>query len=417
MSLPLLLAAAVSLPLLVASAPSAAGAASVGSIPEPSLLNPAAVLSPDPSHTLVSPSVAGLRSSFLQQVDGAVRAELRRGGFPGAGYAVGRHGHIVVEEGVGRIRWGPSAPSVDPHETVYDLASLTKVMATTTAVMLLVEDGKIDLDARVSRYLPEFTGGGKERVTIRHLLAHTSGLPAGAGLWGSPSEALARALAVPLKRAPGEGAEYSDIGFIVLWAAAQRAAGTEPLYRLLDRRVFGPLQMRTTTFLPGDGCTRCAPTARRKDGTEIRGRVHDPLAARLGGIAGHAGLFATTHDVAVFAAMMANGGELDGVRVLRAETIHEFTRRQPGAGTRALGWDTPGAPGTGAAGHLISRSAYGHTGFTGTSLWIDPDRGTWVVLLSNRVYEPQGGNRIQALRRTVHDLVAQATLPRGFAEE
>jgi CubicO group peptidase (beta-lactamase class C family) len=279
--------------------------------------------------------------------------------------------------------------------------------------MLLVEDGRMHLDVPVYRYVPEYVGGGKERVTLRHLLAHTSGLPAGANIWGaSPAEALARALAVPLKHVPGSKVEYSDIGFVVLWAAAERASD-EPLFRLLDRRVFGPLGMYSTTFIPGTLCSRCAPTARRPDGSEIRGRVHDPTAFRLGGITGNAGLFSTAHDIGRFAAMLAGGGELDGVRVLREETIRTFARRQPSAGTRALGWDTPSRDGTGAAGLQLSPRSFGHTGFTGTSLWIDPDRGTWVVLLSNRTFEPRGANRIQAVRRSVHDWASLAVTASG----
>jgi CubicO group peptidase (beta-lactamase class C family) len=277
--------------------------------------------------------------------------------------------------------------------------------------MLLVEDGLMQLDAPVGYYLPEFRGHGKEFVTVSHLLAHTSGLPAGADLWSTTADgSLSRALAVPLRASPGQRVEYSDIGFIVLWAAAEAAYGG-PLYRLLDERVFGPLEMRSTTFLPGRWCDRCAPTEQRKDGTEFRGTVHDPAARRLGGITGNAGLFSTVHDLSRFAAMMAMGGELDRVRVLRRETIDRFTRRQRGSGTRALGWDTPSAGGTGAAGLQISPSSFGHTGFTGTSLWVDPERGTWVVLLSNRTFEPRAPNRIQAVRRAVHDLVAASAAP------
>jgi serine-type D-Ala-D-Ala carboxypeptidase len=408
MALPLLLAAAASVPLLVAAPGDAASSASLP-MPAAVFAAPGASASAFASHDLFSPALAGFRLRTLLQAEEAVRAELNRGGFPGAALAVGRRDKVVVEQGFGRMQWGAGSAPVDPDATVFDLASLTKVVATTTAVMLLAEDGRINLDARVSNYLPAFTGGGKEQVTIRHLLTHTSGLPAGAGLWGSPEEALARAISVPLGRPAGARVEYSDIGFIVLWVAAQSAAGDEPLYRLLDRRVFGPLQMRYTTFLPGERCDRCAPTAQRRDGTLLQGRVHDPLAQRLGGVAGHAGLFSTAHDLARFAAMLANGGELEGVRVLNTETIRRFTQRQPGSATRALGWDTPGDGASGAAGQRISRSGFGHTGFTGTSLWVDPDRGTWVVLLSNRVFEPQGANRIQALRRSVHDWVALST--------
>jgi CubicO group peptidase (beta-lactamase class C family) len=369
------------------------------------------VVPEDSRHALISPAAAGMRLSDLIQAEATVAGQARRGTFPGAALAVGRQDQVVIERGFGRLDWGLGSPDVDPDRTIYDLASLTKVVATTTAVMLLVEDGRLDLDSQVSGYLPGFSGGGRERVTVRHLLTHTSGLPAWSPISGrSPEAALARAIATPLVREPGGRVEYSDIGFILLWATAEAAAG-EPLHRLLDARVFGPLGMRSTTFIPGRWCDSCAPTGRRPDGGNYEGFVHDPLARRFDGITGNAGLFSTAHDLARFAAMLASGGELDGVRVLRAETIARFTARQPGAGSRALGWDTPRRrPGDDPdeAGGRISPRAFGHTGFTGTSLWIDPDRGTWVVLLSNRTYSPRASDRLHALRREVNDWVASS---------
>lgn len=364
---------------------------------------------PVPGHELVSAAAAGMSEAALFRARDAVRDEISRGSFPGASLAVGRWGYVVLEEGFGRT--GAGEGGVDPDRTVYDLASLTKVVGTTTAVMLLVEDGRMGLDDPVQSYLPEFAGPGKERVTIRHLLTHTSGLPSGTGASaGTPEQTLLSVLRTPLAGSPGMRVEYSDVGFVVLYAAAERAAG-EPLYRLLDRRVFEPLEMTATVWVMGEGCLRCAGTSRRQ-GTAYRGLVHDPVARRLGGLAGNAGLFSTAHDMARFAAMMAGEGELDGVRVLRASTVREFTRRQPGTGTRALGWDTPGRPGTGASGDRVSERSYGHTGFTGTSMWIDPERGTWVVLLANRTYE-NVPNRMQSLRRTVHDRVADAVRSDG----
>jgi CubicO group peptidase (beta-lactamase class C family) len=388
-------------------------AALLHAAPDPDSARPAPSASMRlPAHELTSPSAAGFSSVALARAADAVRDELRQGAFPGAALAVGRWSHVVVEEGFGAT--GAGEGPVDPDRTVYDLASLTKVVGTTTAVMLLFEDGRMGLDDPVQSYLPEFTGPGKERVTIRHLLTHTSGLPAGTSSGGSTAEELLlRLLRAPLTGTPGMRVEYSDVGFVVLHAAAERAAG-EPLYRLLDRRVFEPLGMSSTAWLMGEHCLRCAGTSRRLGGL-YRGRVHDPISRRLDGLAGNAGLFSTAHDLARFAAMLANGGELNGVRVLRTSTIGTFTRRQPGSGTRALGWDTPGVPGSGAAGARVSDRSFGHTGFTGTSIWIDPDRGTWVVLLANRTYE-DGPNRMQALRRTVHDRVADAVRPgRGGA--
>jgi CubicO group peptidase (beta-lactamase class C family) len=360
------------------------------------------------SHELTAASAVGLSATALIHAEEAVWNDMQRGAFPGAALAIGRGARVVLEEGLGNVGRGPDAVGVDPDLTVYDLASLTKVVGTTTAAMLLVEDGKLELDQPVASYLPEFSGGGRERVTIRHLLTHTSGLPDGvdipAGL--SPEQALRYVLSTPLRSSPGMRVSYSDLSMVVLYAAAERAAG-EPLYRLLDRRVFGPLRMRSTTYWPGEGCGRCAPTSRDM-GDAFRGHVHDPIARRMGGIAGNAGLFSSVHDVARFAAMLANGGELDGVRVLRASTIRAFTQRQPGTGTRALGWDTPGSPGSSMFGGRVSMSSFGHTGYTGTSIWIDPDLGTWVVLLANRTYDTEGNNRMQQLRRAVSDCVVEA---------
>ncbi|MDQ3606392.1 MAG: beta-lactamase family protein, partial [Gemmatimonadota bacterium] len=301
-----------------------------------------------------------------------------------------------------------SGEPVDPDSTVYDIASLTKVVATTTAVMLLVDDGRMALDAPVRRYLPEFGGGNKDRVTVRQLLAHTSGLPSWSdAAGGTPERALARVISTPLKAAPGSRVEYSDVGFVVLWAAAESAAG-EPLAELLGRRVFHPLAMASTRFRPGAGCAACAPTLRNPDGGVLQGVVHDPIARRLGGVTGNAGLFSTADDLGRFAAMLAGGGELAGVRVLKEQTVRAFTQRQTGTKTRALGWDTRSESGTGPAGLPMSASSFGHTGFTGTSLWVDPERGTWTVLLANRTFDPRAPNRIQAVRRMVHAEVARA---------
>jgi serine-type D-Ala-D-Ala carboxypeptidase len=374
-----------------------------GMTPEP--LERAVETTTEPVTQVVSATAARMAEDRLGDAERLVRDEVRRGAFPGAALAAGRGARLAMMRGIGSAEWGRL--EVDPERTVYDIASLSKVVATTTAVMLLFEDGKLDLDAPVRRYLPEFTGGEKDRVTIRQLLAHTSGLPAGAAAPGTPEQALAAQIRTPLKTRPGTAMVYSDVGFVVLWAAVERAAG-EPLEELLQRRVFGPLQMTSTRFRPGgEACDRCSPSWRSPDGTPVRGVVHDPTARRLGGVAGNAGLFSTAADLARFAAMLASGGELEGARVLQEGTIRTFTARQSGAENRALGWETP-MPSGGSAGALFSRRAFGHTGYTGTSMWIDPERGTWTVLLANRTFDPQAPNRIQALRRAVNDRVAQA---------
>jgi len=371
------------------------------------LVRTAATSSADQQAAHTVRRTAALKLSKLDAAEAAILAQVEAGSIPGGALAVGRQDQTVLEKGVGKVGWSRTAEKVDARRTVYDLASLTKVLATTPAVMLLVQDGKMELDAPVSRYLPEFGGGARDRVTIRHLLTHTSGLPAGVELdGGSPEANWQQLLRTPLVRAPGEAVVYSDVGMNVLFAAAERAAG-EKLFSLLDRRVYGPLKMRSTTYLPGTDCQTCAPTLRIDD-EPVRGLVHDPIARALDGVAGNAGLFSTAHDVGRYAAMLANGGELDGARVFSEETVKQFTTRQPDAGTRALGWDTPGPDGSGGFGTQASKQSFGHTGFTGTSIWVDPTRHTWSVLLTNRVYEPHGPNQIMALRRKVNDRVAVA---------
>jgi CubicO group peptidase (beta-lactamase class C family) len=328
--------------------------------------------------------------------------------YPGAvlAFGVGERTERVV--GLGRIGWRAASPPVAAGATLYDLASLTKALATTVAVLLLVEDGVVALDEPVQRHLPGFQGKGKERVTWRHLLTHTSGLAAGARPRGrKPEERLRRVLTMELQASPGLYVNYSDVGFIVLWEAATRAAG-EPLPALLQRRVYGPLGMTGARFTPGEECDACAPTLRLRDGTPFRGRPADLLAREVGGVTGNAGLFATGPDVARFAAMIAGGGALEGVRVLREESVRELFRQQPGAGRRTLGWTAFCPEERGSAARRCARPlAYGHTGWTGTSLWVEPASGHWVVLLSNRSYErtPRPPS-LEALRRSVFAHVA-----------
>lgn len=336
-----------------------------------------------------------------------VQEELERRAFPGAAVALGSRDREVHLHGLGAIGWTENAAPVDPVGTVYDLASLTKVVATASAAMLLVDDGRIRLDDPVAKHLPEFSGGAKDRVTIRHLLTHTSGLPAGARLRGdSRREVVERLIRLPVNMPPGKHAAYSDVGYVILWEALQRAAG-EPLPRYLERRLYRPLGMTRTRFLPGLECEECAPTGRLRDQSLFRGKPFDPTAQKLDGISGNAGLFSTAHDVARFAAMITAGGELDGVRVLREETVREFTSPQPSVGGRMLGWEVlcrEGAESSG--GRCEEPIAFGHTGWTGTSLWIDPQRGAWTVLLTNRTYEPRASNRIQRVRREVFQRLA-----------
>lgn len=344
----------------------------------------------------------------LVAADEKVREQIDGGAFPGAALVVGVGAREVHRSAAGRVGWTDGAEPVDAARTVYDLASLTKAVATTTAVMLLVEDGRMRLDDPVSRYVPEFAGGEGKGATIRQLLSHTAGTRAGAvGMNQDAAPAAARRYLVtrPLALQPGKDVLYSDVGFVVLWTAAERAA-REPLPRLLERRVWAPLGMRSTRFWPPAECAQCAPTLRLSTGEPYRGGSYDEVGRALHGRGGNAGLFSTAADLARFAAMIANGGELDGVRVLRRETIDAFLRPQPGAGTFAVGWVTYCREGK-VPDHVACKDVYaiGHTGSTGTALWIDPRTRTWMVLLTNRVYEPRHKVDMQLVRRAVWEKI------------
>ena len=331
------------------------------------------------------PSDVGMDADRLALIDRAVKQAVGAGGFPGAAVVVGRRGAIVWEKGYGSADWGFGLPPVDATSTIYDLASLTKVVATSAAAMVLYDRGKLKLDVPVSRYLPEFRGADKDRVTVRDLLTHRSGLPAGRDLRGAHNAREARrlVLATPLEAPPGTREEYSDVGADVLGFVVEAVAG-ERLDRFVSRTIYQRLGLRNTLFLPGrDRRARVAPTENSPPrGYPLRGEVHDEAAYELGGVAGHAGLFATASDLAVFAQMMLNGGTYHGVRIVSDTTVARFTQRA--AGSRALGWEM--CLGGGSCGFHLGSRAYGHTGYTGTSLWIDPDQQVFVIVLTNWVH-------------------------------
>ncbi len=351
---------------------------------------------------------AGMSEAGLARVDAAIRAAVEAGTFPGAALAVGRRGRLVRLRGYGRLPGGEGA--VRATETLYDIASLTKVAGTTAAVMALVDDGRLRLDAPVQRYLPGFTGRYKDEVVVRHLLTHTSGLPAGEWLYGdarSPATALRQAMRASLKSRPGERMEYSDFGFILLAALVEEVAG-EPLDRYLARRVYAPLGMSSTMYLPPAVLRPfTAPgAARSNQGHVLRGVVHDANAYRLGGVAGHAGLFSTARDLAVYSQALLNGGSYGTQRVYSPETVRRFTTVRTRVGDRAWGWDVPAERSS--AGSYFSPRSYGHTGFTGTSIWIDPTQQLFVVLLANRTFDNASQAAMLDVRVAVHDAVARS---------
>jgi len=328
----------------------------------------------------------GMSSRRLEAIERVVTRGIKAGGYPGAAVIVGRNGASVFEKGFGKLSWLANSTPVDAQSTIYDVASLTKVVGTTAAIMILFDEKKIDLDERVVSYLPTFNGGDKDQVTIRQLLTHTSGLPAGRDIWRiaqSPLEARAAVLSTSLENRPGTRYVYSDLGADLLGLLVE-VVSSEPLDKFLERRVFAPLGMNETFFRPADSLRyRIAPTeVTPPRGYPLRGEVHDENAYVLGGVAGHAGLFSTAADLSVFAQMMLNGGEYNGIQIISRPTVELFTSRA--VGHRALGWDT--AEGENGAGRYLGPTAYGHTGFTGTSMWIDPERQMFVILLTNRVH-------------------------------
>lgn len=333
--------------------------------------------------------------------------------FPGAYAVVGTHAGFLAEDSVGHLDWGPSA--VPDEHSLWDLASLTKVVGMTTAMMQLYEQGKVSLDAPLQRYIPEWQGPHKELVTIRQLITHTSGLPAFRAYdkqTHDPDSLAKLMFATALDTLPGVRMVYSDIGAYMLGRLVERLSG-ETLDQYVLNHVFRPLGMNETMYRPPASLkARIAPTEIDPiRGGKVWGVVHDERAYYLGGVSAHAGIFSSAHDLARFARMYLNNGTLDGVRIIKPETIELFTMRQ--VQDRALGWQK--RDGSNSAGHLMSERAFGHTGFTGTSIWIDPTRDLFVILLSNRVNPTRANTKIGRVRVALADAVmstmARSPLP------
>lgn len=311
-------------------------------------------------------------------------------------------------------------PEIEPmtEDTIFDAASLTKVVATTPAMMLLIERGQVKLDEPVQTYIPEFKGDGKEAVTIRELMTHTSGLPPDIETktdWHGRKAAVEKACAEKLRAKPGTVFRYSDINFFLLGEIVQRVSG-KPLEEFVANEIYRPLKMVDTGYLPAESLLpRIAPTE-VVGGKPWRGVVHDPTARHMGGVAGHAGLFFTASDLARYARMLLNYGTLDGVRIFKPETVKLMTSVQSPEGVparRGLGWDID-SPYNGPRGKIFPLGSYGHTGWTGTSIWIDPFSRSFVIFLSNRNHPSESGNVI-ALRAKLGTLAAEAISDFNFA--
>lgn len=353
-------------------------------------------------------------STLPAQLDEITRVALAEGAAPGAVIAVARHGRLVHMKSYGTLGYAVGSPPTSAS-SLYDLASLTKVVATTMSAMILEEKGALDVQRTVASYLPEFSAPDKAAITVRMLLTHSGGLESYAPLYlhhRGRADFLAQINSRPLRSIPGTATVYSDWDMVLLQAVVERIAGV-PLDDFAARRIFQPLSMADTRFAPDTADAtlrqRIAPTAiDTSRGGLLWGTVHDGNAWAIGGVSGHAGLFSSARDLAVFSQLLLNGGSYAGVRVVAPSTVARWTARQGATSSRAFGWDTP-APAA-SAGRFFSPRSFGHTGFTGTSIWVDPERDLFVVLLMNRVNSRGDSVRHTQFRRDVADAVQRAVL-------
>src|SRR5882724_1691016 len=372
-------------------------------------------------------SIAGMSSEQLARMDGVINEEISQHHLPGAVVLVSRKGQVVWRKAYGARALEPAREPMTTN-SIFDLASLTKVVATATSIMILVERGKVALTDPLSKYIPEIKGEGRDRITIELLLTHRAGYAPDFDLkdrWSGYDAAMKRLIAEPLRNPPGSRFVYSDIGYIALGEVVHRASGMS-LDEFARRNIFVPLGMHDTGYKPPANLKpRIAPTERRRGqlaylgdtaqnaGAEgekwLRGEVHDPTAYRMGGVAGHAGLFSTADDLAIYCQMILNGGRYRQVRILSPLTVNTMIRPRlvSDAGwTRGLGWDINTSFSTN-RGDLFPLGSFGHTGFTGTSVWIDPSSHTFVIFLSNRVH-PDGKGDVGSVRGRIASVVASA---------
>ena len=330
--------------------------------------------------------------------------------FPGASLAVLYKGKVVFHKAFGKLTYAPMSSPADTT-TMYDLASLTKAIVTTSIVMQLVERDSLNLQAPVSHYLPEFTGKGKDKITIEHLLRHTSGLRAHtlfSKTCSTPQQLFTTIASDTLLSKPGITTLYSDLGFMLIGRIIETITG-RTLDRNFHNRFAEPLGMTSTMFTPPQSLAwRIAPV--EKDTlwpfTFQRPLVHDQNSALLGGVAGHAGLYSTTADLISMVTMLMNGGRVNGHTYIKAATLKKFLARKDSL--RALGWDVRSPGGHSSAGDYYSNSSYGHLGFTGTSIWIDPEKELAVIFLCNRVYPSSANIKIRSFRPLLHNTVVRS---------
>ena len=367
-----------------------------------------------------------VQAQGFSAIDDAVQDGIRKGIYPGAVVIIGRRDSLLYARGYGHFTWSPSSPVPNPDSTIWDIASITKIVSTTSAALRLVDQGKLDLEAPVRRYLPRFSGGPKNKVTVRMLLDHTSGLKSYVPFYLKARRSRARATSLlyaqPLVRVPGDSAEYSDLNALFLGLVLEKVSGL-PLDQLARREVFGQLGLTQTMYRPPASLKRRIVPSGMWRGRPVPGDVNDQNAVAMGGVAGHAGVFSTGMDLARYAAVWLRSGAGPKGQWVRPQTMGRFLVKGPNTGSRMLGWDTPeidpAAEEPSVFGSLISEAAYGHTGYTGTELWIDPARDLFLVFLTNRAFDPrvrESGKELKFVRANLSDAVVRL-VPHGCEQE
>ena len=344
-------------------------------------------------------------------VDNIINRAIKDKAFPGCVVLIWKEGKIIYEKPFGHFTYEINSREVQKN-TIYDLASLTKVVATTTAAMICYDRKLLSLDDPVTKYIPSFNTNGKENITIKNLLLHNSGLPAWKKLYGqgfSSEDIIREIYSSELEYKPGTKYVYSDLGMIILGKIIEKVSGTS-LDKFCKDEIFVPLEMNSTFFVPSDSIKQyCAPT--EKDDywrmKTLQGEVHDETSSLLGGVAGNAGLFSTAEDISRLITVLMNNGRSGGNEFIKSSTIDMFIKKYSDESTRALGWDTKSDSGS-SAGKYFSKNSFGHTGFTGTSIWADPERNLFVVFLTNRVYPTRKNSKILSIRPLLHDAVIKS---------
>ena len=348
----------------------------------------------------------------FSNVDSIIVRAIEDSAFPGAVVLVLKEGNVIYEKGFGNFTYDKSSPEVN-SSTIFDLASLTKVIATTTAAMICIDRKLFTLDDPVSKYIPEFSENSKENITIRNLLLHNSGLPAWKKFYDKFLDAdsiFKNIYSIKTELPTGKKTVYSDLGIIVLGKLIE-VVTKKKLDEFCREEIFIPLIMNNTYFNPPDSVKYKIPPTEIDNywrNKLVQGEVHDETSSLLGGVAGHAGLFSTAVDLSNLSQMMLDKGMYKDKQVIKSEIVKLFTKRYSSQSTRALGWDTKSATRS-SAGSKFSKISFGHTGFTGTSVWIDPERKLFVVFLTNRVYPSRENKKIISVRPKLHDAIIDAT--------